>query len=223
MKAGVYAPGVDFDEDVTGDRYFGTAQALIDAGVISMEHLPEVSSVTFFKGVKVDGRTVKGAQFEHWMQVRIWGSHNRVQRFVVIKGVTREERCRREEARRQEVEELARTAPKKDPGFDGVHSMNYRASATFVIGEEVFAHGKAATVTSNYKLIRVADEEGEFSNGVNRADYIPGYLCRIHDSGEEFFYPAHAVRSKSGAVGHLRLVSGARQRREISFSIRSLA
>ncbi|MDQ0571647.1 hypothetical protein QFZ42_003481 [Variovorax paradoxus] len=211
-------PGVEFDAGVGGDHYVGSAQALIAAGLITQAHIPQVASVTFFNGVQVDGRKVKGMQDERWMQVRYVGRSLRV-----TKGITRKERARREEARRQEAEELARTAPKKDPGFDGARAMNYKASAAFVIGDEVFAYGHAATVTSTYKLHRVRDDEGEFSNGETRGDYVPGYLCRLNESGEEFFYPAHAVRAKSGAVGHLRLVSGAGQRREIGFSIRSLA
>jgi hypothetical protein len=211
-------PGVEFDAGVGGDHYVGSVQALIAAGIITLEHIPQATSVTFFNGAQVDGRKVKAMQDERWMQVRYAGRSLRV-----TKGITREERARREEARRREAEELARTAPRKDPGFDGARAMNYRASATFVIGDEVFAGGRPATVTGNYKLYRVVEDDGQFSDGQTRANYIPGYLCRINESGKEFFYPAHGVRAKSGAMGHLRLVCGAEQRSEIGFSIRSLA
>jgi len=212
------APGVAFDAGVSGDRYQGKPDALIAAGVITAEHIPVNTSQTFVDGVKVDGRRFKGKHDERWMRVS-----RHATTLIVTKGIADTERARRVEARRQEAEELARTAPRKDPGFDGVRAMNYDASAAFEIGDEVFAHGQAATVTSNYKLIRVVDDEGQFTDGETRADYIPGYLCRLNESGKEFFYPAHAVRAKSGAIGHLRLVSGAGQRREIGFSIRSLA
>jgi hypothetical protein len=219
MKAVNDTSGVEFDAGVSGDRYSGSVEALFAAGIITAEHLPAATSVTFFNGVQVDGRKVKTMQDERWMQVRCVGRSLRV-----TKGITREERARREEARRLEVEELARTAPRKDPGFDGVRVMDYQASATFTVGEEVFAHGKAATVVGPYKLYRVRDDAaGEFSDGKTRADYLHGYLCRLEINGEEFFYPVHGVRARSGAVSHLRLVSGAGPRREIGFSIRSLA
>lgn len=214
-----HAHGVEFDAGVGGDHYSGSIDALIAAGIITAEQLPTATSVTFFNGVKVDGRKVKAMQDERWMQVRCVGRSLRV-----TKGITREERARREEARRLEVEELARTAPREDPGFDGARAMEYRASAAFIVGDEVFAGGKAATVVGAYKLYRVLDDDtGEFSDGKTRADYRHGYLCRLESDGEEFFYPVHGVRAKSGAVGHLRLVSGAGPRREIGFSIRSLA
>jgi len=211
-------PGVEFDAGVSGDHYSGSVEAIIAAGIITADQLPAATSVTFFNGVQIDGRKVKGSQDERWMQVRFAGRNLRV-----TKGITREERARREEARRQEVEELARTTPKKDPGFDGARTMNYQASAAFQIGDEVFAGDKAATVAGAYKLYRVRDDDtGEFSDGEIRADYRHGYLCRLQSNGEQFFYPAHGVRARSGALSHLRLVSGGGRRHEIGFSIRSL-
>ncbi|MET3441349.1 hypothetical protein ABIC94_002107 [Variovorax paradoxus] len=211
-------PGVEFDAGVSGDRYSGSIEALIAAGIITAEHLPAATSVTFFNGVQVDGRKVKGMQDERWMQVRCVGRSLRV-----TKGITREERARREQARQQEVEELARTTPKKDPGIDSARLMDYTASAVLPVGTAVFAYGEGATIVGEYKLRRVYTKDGQYADGERRLDYIPGYTCRLDEDGAEFFYPAHAVRAKSGAIGHLRLVSGAGQRREIGFSIRSLA
>lgn len=218
MKAGEYAPGVEFDAGVAGNHYLGSAQALIAAGLIAPEHIPKVSSVTFFNGVKVDGRRVRGMQDERWMQVRVVGS-----RLQVTKGIGREERARREAARQQEAEDLLRTSPRKDPGADGVRMMDYRASAALQVGEQVFIDGCAATISGAFKQYVVQNEKGQFTDGERRWDYLSGYLCRIHESGKEFFYPAHAIEAKSGARTHLRLVSGASPRREIGFSIRSLA
>lgn len=217
MKRSEFAPGIEFDAGVGGDYYIGSVQALIAARVISLEHIPAGTSVTFFNGVQVDGRKVKAMQDERWMQVRCVGRSLRV-----TKGITREERDRREEARRQEVEELARTTPKKDPGIDSVRLMDYTASAVLSVGTPVFVYGDAATVVGEYKLRRVYAKDGQYADGERRVDYIPGYRCRLDEDGAEFFYPAHAVRAKSGAMTHLRLVSGGGRRREIGFSIRSL-
>lgn len=108
--------------------------------------------------------------------------------------------------------------------MDGASEMNYKASAAFAVGDEVFAYGQAAVIVGEYKLYRVRREDtGEFSDGKTRADYLTGYVCRLHSTEKEFFYAAHAVRAKSGALSHLRLVSGAGPRREIGFAIRSLA
>lgn len=210
--------GVEYSAAVGGDIYLGSVQALIEAGIITLEHIPQATSVTFFEGVQVDGRKVKATQDERWMQVRYVGRSLRV-----TKGITHEERARREAARRQEAEELARTAPRKDPGFDGAREMDHTASAVLPVGTAVFAYGQGATIVGEYKLRRVTMEDGQFIDGDRRVNYIPGYRCRLDEDCAEFFYPAHAVRAKSGAMTHLRLVSGAGQRREISFSIRSLA
>ncbi|WGT64769.1 hypothetical protein [Variovorax paradoxus] len=212
------APGIAFDAGVSGDRYQGKPDALIAAGVITADHIPTNTSQTFVDGVKVDGRRFKGKHDDRWMQVSRHATS-----LIVTKGIADAERARRVEARRQAVEELARATPKKDPGFDAVRAMDYKASAALLPGAEVFANGRAATVTGEFKLRRVSVEDGEFVDGDNRTEYIPGYTCRIHESGKEFFYPAHEVRAKSGALSHLRLVSGAGARREIGFSIRSLA
>lgn len=217
MKTEEFAPGVEFDAGVGGDHYGGSVHALIAANVIALEHIPAGTSVTFFDGVQVDGRKVKGSQDERWMQVRFTGRNLRV-----TKGITREERARREEARRQEVEELARTTPKKDPGIDSARQMDYMASAVLPVGTAVFVYGEGATIAGGYKLRRVCTKDGQYADGERRVDYIPGYTCRLDEDGSEFFYPAHAVRAKSGAMTHLRLVSGAGPRREIGFSIRSL-
>jgi len=217
MKTEEFAPGVEFDAGVGGDHYVGSVHALIAANVIALEHIPAGTSVTFFNGVQVDGRKVKGSQDERWMQVRFAGRNLRV-----TKGITREERARREEEYRQKAEELARTAPRKDPGFDGARAMDYKASATLPVGTAVFAQGEWATVVGEYKLRQVTMEGGQFVDGQRRVNYIPGYRCRLDEGGEEFFYPAHAVRARSGAVSHLRLVSGGGRRHEIGFSIRSL-
>jgi hypothetical protein len=211
-------PGVEFDAGVGGDHYVGSVQALIAAGIITLEHIPQATSVTFFNGVQVDGRKVKAMQDERWMQIRYVGRSLRV-----TKGITREERDRRQQARQQEVEELARTTPRKDPGIESARLMDYTASAVLPVGTAVFAYGEGATIIGEYRLRRVYTKDGQYADGERRLDYIPGYTCRLDEDGAEFFYPAHAVRAKSGAMTHLRLVSGAGQRREISFSIRSLA
>ncbi|MFL9670475.1 hypothetical protein WIX39_026330 [Variovorax sp. AB1(2024)] len=217
----MYAPGVDFDADASGDRYFGTAQALIDAGVIKAEHLPKATSVTFFNGVQVDGRTVKGAQFEQWMQVRIWGKSDRITRFVVTKGVTREERARRVAAHADEATpNINRPA---DPGLQEVQRLIHSVSAAFAEGEEVFAGGQSATVTGGYMLRRVSTEDGEFSHGNKLFNYRPGYTCRMHDSGAEYFFSAHELQSKKGGRSYLRLVGAPKASAQIGFSIRSLA
>lgn len=218
MKAGEYAPGVEFDAGVAGDHYLSSAQALIAAGVIAPEHAPKASSVTFFNGVKVDGRKVRSMQDERWMQVRVIGS-----RLQLTKGIARKERARREAARQQEVEDLNCTIPRKDPGFDGVRAMDYRASAALQVGEQVFIDGCAATVSGAFKQYVVQNEKGQFTDGERRWDYLSGYLCRMHENGKEFFYPAHAIQAETGTRTHLRLVAGPRPRREIGFSIRSLA
>ena len=225
MKAGVYAPGVDFDADVSGDRYFGTAQALIDAGVISVGHLPTTTSVTFFDGAKVDGRKVKGNQFERWMQIRLWGRHDKVQRFVVTKGVTREERARRAAEHRQTHAEDAKqnTSRPADPGLPEVQRLIRSVSAAFAEGDEVFACGDAATVTGGYMLRRVCSEDGEFAHGKELVNYRPGYTCRLHESGKEYFYAPHELMAKKGGRSYLRPVGAPAVNTQIGFSIRSLA
>ena len=205
MNKRAYAPGVDFDQDVSGDRYFGTAQALIDAGVITAEQLPAISSVTFFKGEKVDGRSVKGAQFEHWMQVRAWGGRNNVKRFVVTKGVTREEHARRLDAWQQEMRPEAPTE-RRDPGPEAVAGMIKSASTAFNLGQEIYAGGELATVVGGYMLRRVGCGEGEFVSGGSSFNYQPGYTCKLRESGEVFFFAPHQLTDSAGRATHLRIV-----------------
>ena len=210
--------GVEFDPGVSGDRFQGKPHALIAAGVITAEHIPANTSQTFVNGEKVDGRRFKGLRDERWMQVTRHATS-----LIVTKGISEAERGRRLKARQQEAEELARSSPRQDPGFDGALAMDYKASAALLVGDEVFAKGKAATVVGEFRVRRVLVDDGEFSDGETRAEYMPGYTCRLHLSGKEFFYPAHDVRARSGGITHLRLVSGAVRREEIGFSIRSLA
>lgn len=180
MKSQMYAPGVEFDAGVGGDHYLGSVQALISAGVIQVEHIPSATSVTFFEGVQVDGRAVKAKQDERWMNIRFVGRNLRV-----TKGIADAERFRREEQREREAEELARTTPSKDPGFDAIRALEYKASAAFLVNEEVFVYGSPATVTGELTLRRVRDEDGQYIDGESRADYQPGYTCRLRQTGEE--------------------------------------
>lgn len=205
MNARVDAIGVQFEKDTSGDRYIGTADALIKAGVITAEHLPEGTSTTFFDGIRVDGRAVKSAQFERWMQVRVKGKEGRLNRFVVTKGVTRQERARREQDQAQHLEEITVNAPKPDIGIDEVREACSHASSTVEVGTHVLADGDAAVVTGAYQLRRVREKDGEYlcSNG-RRISYRWGYVCKLID-GEEFFFAAHDLASESGRPTHLRV------------------
>lgn len=209
MNARVHAIGVQFEKDLSGDRYIGTAADLINAGVIRPAHLPEGISSTFFDGIKVDGRTVKGAQFERWMQVRVWGKEGRLSRLVVTKGVTRQERLKRQQAQAQQLAEIASNAPKPDIGIDRVREACSNASSRLEVGTHVLADGDAAVVTGGYELRRVREKDGEYlSPSGNRINYRWGYVCRLMD-GEEIFFAAHDLVSASGRPTHLRIAFSA--------------
>lgn len=205
MNATAPAIGVQFEKDVAGDRYIGTADALINAGVVTAAHLPKGTAATFFDGFRVDGRTVKGAQFERWMQVRVWGKEGGLSRFVVTKGVTRQERAKRQHAQAQQLKEIAFNAPRPDIGFDGVRQACSTASSTLEVGTHVLADGDAAVVTGAYQLRRVREKEGEYSTSTGeRISYRWGYVCRYLD-GEEFFFAAHELASMAGRPTHLHI------------------
>jgi hypothetical protein len=159
---------------------------------------------------------VKGAQFERWMQVRVWGKEGKQTRFVVTKGVARHERERRERAKALLLEELERNAPKSDIGLQGVRDAFSNASSTLKVGTHVLAAGDAAVVTGQYQLHRVRDSDGEFSspNG-GRMDYRWGYVCKL-TSGGEFFFAAHDLAIEPGRPSHLRIVHSAPRTRSIT-------
>lgn len=198
------APGVEFDAGVSGDRYQGKPEALIAAGVITAAQLPAMASVTFFDGMKVDGRKVKATQDERWMQVTFIGRNLRV-----TKGIPADERARRQAARRAEIEEIERNTPKQDIGEAGALEAFKKSGAGLEVGDCVYAGGEAASVTGGYRLRTVRSGEGEYlsSNG-NRIDYRWGYVCKTTD-GKEYFFAAHEVTAKQGRASHLRLAYAA--------------
>lgn len=81
------------------NRYIGTAEDLIAAGVIQPHHLPAKCAVTFYKGVK-QSRGCRVDWDEHYLKVQRKG-----RQFAVNVGVPRAERERRQARDRQAMQQ----------------------------------------------------------------------------------------------------------------------
>ncbi|OUM01785.1 hypothetical protein [Variovorax sp. JS1663] len=216
--------GVEYEAGTSGDIHLGRPEALIASGIIDAAKVPGApgmpkSSITFIDGVP-QPRGTKPKHDERWMQATMIGRQLRVS-----KGISDAERTRREQQRAQELEDLARTAPKKDIGREEAAKQLRGASAIFNVGDSVLANGYPAMVCEGYGLCAVKAEDGEFvaSDGV-RIEYRWGYTCRYR-SGEEFFFAAHQVTAPKDEhrPGHLRLVAGAKPAPRPVLALRSQA
>ncbi|WP_146039399.1 MULTISPECIES: hypothetical protein [unclassified Variovorax] len=180
---------------------------MIAAGLITAAQLPGTpgmprSSAIFLDGV-LQPRGSKPARSERWLQVTLYGRKVRV-----TKGISHEEEQRRIEARQAEIQELARSEPKADIGFDGARKAFAEASTLFKVGDSVRVGQHSLVVTGEYKLYLVRDKDGEFVDSKGgRFNYQHGYCCQYRN-GEEFFYPAHMLSNDDGEPTHLRLVAG---------------
>jgi hypothetical protein len=209
MSAAKNFPGIEYDAGTSGDIYLGRPEALIAAGLIEAAKVPGApgmprSSITFVEGVP-QPRGAKPAHDERWMQATMYGRQLRL-----TKGISLDERRRREQQRAQKLEDLARTTPKPDIGHDGAAKAMRAASAIFNVGDSVIANGDPALVIGEYTLRRVICTDGQFlvSNG-ERAEYRPGYVCRYR-SGEEYFFPPHQVTTPADRAPFMRLVVGSK-------------
>lgn len=106
------------------------------------------SSITFVDGVP-QPRGAKPAHDERWMQATMYGRQLRL-----TKGIDPEERSRREQKRARELEELARTTPKKDIGRDEAIKQLRSASAIFQVGDSVIVNGHQAMVCEATRCTR---------------------------------------------------------------------
>lgn len=218
-KAALFAPGVEYDAGTGGDHYLGRPEALIAAGIITADKVPGApgmpkSSVTFVDGV-AQPRGQKPKHDERWMQATMVGRQLRVS-----KGISDEERDRRERKRAEEIAEMNRTRPMEDIGYDGAAKALRDASAIFKVGDSVIADGYPALVIGEYALRRVNDEKGQFLSPTGkRCEYRWGYACRYR-SGEEFFFPAHQITTHEDGAPYLRLVAGARRAERPALALR---
>jgi len=108
-----------------------------------------------------------------------------------------------------DVEELARTAPRKDPGFDGARSMDYQASATLAIGDVVFAHARplrSSTPTSCTACGMMTLENSATARP--SPIMVTAIYAAWRATGMNFLSRAWCA-GRARTVGHLRLVSGA--------------
>ncbi|VTU34294.1 hypothetical protein [Variovorax sp. RA8] len=222
--AATISPGVEYEAGTSGDIYIGRPAALIAAGLIEAAKVPGApgmprSSITFVDGVP-QPRGAKPAHDERWMQATMYGRQLRL-----TKGIDPEERSRREQKRARELEELARTTPKKDIGRDEAIKQLRSASAIFQVGDSVIVNGHQAMVCEGYKVHTVRAEDGEYidRDGV-RVEHRWGYTCRYR-SGEEFFFAAYQVTAPNdtGRPSHLRLVAGAKPAPRPVLALRSHA
>lgn len=197
--------GVKHFDDRLGDNYIGTAQALLDAGIVTLDQLPGMPgmpkiSVSFLDGAQLP-RQARAVHDERWMRVSLYGN-----KVIVSKGVSAEERERREagKAAAAEAERKARGIPAI--GVDAAASEAAKASAQFQVGDAVMVGGIPAVVTGPFRMRAVTDKDGEYvDHDGGRLTYQPGYVCRDED-GAEYFWPAHKVRLPGGSRSHLRLV-----------------
>lgn len=198
-------PGVEYDPGVGGDQYMGHASALIAAGLVTPDQLPgapgmPVSGVTFVDGLR-QPRTARPDHDERWMRICKVG-----RRFQVTRGISTDERERREDAREAEIQDMLRVKP--DNGAKAAEAAVAERSARFKLGDRVYVDGNAAVVSGAYGMHRVTCSDGEYSNGSGgRFSYRLGY-CAQYRNGEEFFYEAGCLTDRAGAPTHLRLVSG---------------
>lgn len=214
MSAVSKTQGVEYIACVSGDRYLGKPEALIAAGIVTADQLPgqpgmPLTSATFVDGARMDGRKAKCIRDSRWMQVTLTGNH-----VHVTKGIPDDERDRRRAVERAEIEEMARSTPRVDVGYEAGRAEIVAASAVVVEGDLVLANDEMAAVTSGFKLHRVMEDEGEFSvpDG-RRFNYRYGYNCRLHD-GREFFYAPGQIKRADGRASHLQLVASKQAERK---------
>ncbi|NDZ12076.1 hypothetical protein C7T35_15280 [Variovorax sp. WS11] len=208
MKGARAFPGVEYAAGISGDIYLGKPEALIAAGLLTAEHIPgwpgmPPTSATFFDGARVDRRQ-RVPHDERWMHALRYGNNIRL-----TKGISAEEKRRREEALRAEIEEEDRNQPKTDIGMDAALKAFNDASTLFKVGDKVRVGDKPAVVTGEYQLRRVRSSDGEFFDAAKgyRVDYRPGYTVQYRN-GEEFFFAAGYLSDEDDAPTHLRLVAG---------------
>jgi hypothetical protein len=202
------APGVEYGAGISGDIYLGKPEALIAAGLLTADHVPgwpgmPSTSATFFDGARVD-RHQRVPHDERWMQATRIGNNIRL-----IKGIGAEEKRRREEVLRAEIEEEVRNQPKTDIGMDAALKAFNDASTLFKVGDRAWVGNHSVVVTGEFKLRRVRNDDGEFFDAAKgyRVDYQYGYTVQYRN-GEEFFFPAGDLTEEDGAPTHLRLVAG---------------
>ncbi|CAN5713448.1 hypothetical protein BH10PSE18_BH10PSE18_07880 [soil metagenome] len=197
--------GVKHFDDRLGDNYIGTAQALLDAGIVTLDQLPGMPgmpkiSVSFLDGEQLP-RQARAVHDERWMRVSLYGN-----KVIVSKGISAEERERREVEKAAADEAKRKACGIPAVGVDAAALEVAQASAQFQLGDVVMVGGIPGVVTGPFRLRAVCDKRGEYvDHDGGRLTYQPGYVCRDED-GAEYFWPAHKVRLPDGSRSHLRLV-----------------
>lgn len=197
--------GVKHFEDRLGDNYMGAAQALLDAGLVTLGQLPGTPgmpkiSVSFLDGEQLP-RQARAVHDERWMRVSLYGN-----KVIVSKGISAEERARREAEKTAAAEAERKAHGIPAIGLDAAAREAAQASAQFQVGDAVMVGGVPAIVTEPFRLYAVSAKNGEYvDEDGGRLVYRPGYTCRDKDGGQ-YFWPAHKVRLPDGSRSHLRLV-----------------
>lgn len=205
MSAATTKSIVQSRESWYGLEYVGTADELIDAGIITWSQLPgrpgmPKSSATFLDGLQQPPRT-RAVHDERWMRVTLTGK-----KVTVAKGISAIEREQRENQRIAAAEAERRSRGIPAIGSAAAGREMAQESAVFEVGTHVTVGTTKATVTAGYGLRPVSTPNGTYIDGDgNRFIYRPGYLCR-DEEGSEFFWVAHEVKTALGQRGHLRLV-----------------
>lgn len=194
-----YEHGVRRVDSPSSIQYWGKAEALIAAGILSSYQVPgqpgmPTTSASFVDGQMVD-RYARPKHDERWMQISLYGNGLRV-----IKGVSRS----RPSAPYVPADDF--TLGPRDNICASAAEMELSAESTVLRpGHRVQVNGHQAVVAGEYMLRKVVAEHGEFVLRGERFDYLPGYTCR-DSTGVAFFCSAHEIKSADGQATHIRLV-----------------